>query len=78
MMTDLILKGGEVIDPSRSFRGTADVAVENGMITAVGESIEPNGHTRVLDVSGKLVTPSTLVWPLGSILSPTATPGCWT
>ena len=27
------------------------------MITAVGESIEPNGHTRVLDVSGKLVTP---------------------
>ena len=57
MMTDLILKGGEVIDPSRSFRGKADIAVENGMITAVGESIEPNGHTRVLDVSGKLVTP---------------------
>ena len=27
------------------------------MITAVGEDIEPNGHTRVLDVSGKLVTP---------------------
>ena len=57
MMTDLILKGGEVIDPSRPFRGVADVAVENGMITAVGEGIEPDGHTRVLDVSGKLVTP---------------------
>ncbi len=56
-MTDLILKGGEVIDPSRSFRGRADVAVENGLISAVAEKIEPDEQTRVLDVSGKLVTP---------------------
>ena len=46
MMTDLILTA-----TSRSFRGKADIAVENGMIT--GGELEPNGHTRVLDVSGK-------------------------
>ena len=56
-MTDLILKGGDVIDPSRGPRATLDVAVTDGLISEVAPDIAPDGGARVIDVSGKLVTP---------------------
>ena len=56
-MTDLILKGGDVLDPSRGPRARLDVAVSDGLISEVAPDIPPDGGARVIDVSGKLVTP---------------------
>ena len=56
-MTDLILKGGDVLDPSRGPRARLDVAVADGLVSEVAPDIAPNGAARVIDVSGKLVTP---------------------
>ena len=56
-MTDLILKGGDVLDPSRGPRARLDVAVSDGLISQVAPDIQPDGAARVIDVSGKLVTP---------------------
>ena len=56
-MTDLLLKGGEVIDPSQNLRGKLDVAVTDGAISQVAPNLNPRGVTRVIDVSGKLVVP---------------------
>ena len=56
-MTDLLLKGGEVIDPSQALRGRYDVAVTSGIISQVLPNQMPLTTTKVIDVSGKLVVP---------------------
>ena len=56
-MTDLLLKGGEVLDPSQNIRGAMDVAVTDGAITQVAPNINPRNADRVINVSGKLVVP---------------------
>ena len=57
MAYDLLLKGGEVIDPGWPFRGKADVAIHNGAIAAVQPGIPESDAVRVRDVSGGLVCP---------------------
>lgn len=57
---DLLLTGGTVIDPDAEGemrRLTADVAVAGERIAAVGPSLPRDGARRVVDVSGRLVTP---------------------
>jgi len=54
---DLLLKGGEVIDPGNKLRGQRDVAFSNGKVTAVVENINPDEARQTIDISGKLVTP---------------------
>ncbi|HLN87234.1 MAG TPA: amidohydrolase/deacetylase family metallohydrolase [Candidatus Limnocylindrales bacterium] len=54
---DLLLKGGEVIDPSSNIRGRRDVAFCNGKIAAVAENIAAAEARQTIDVAGKLVTP---------------------
>ena len=56
-MTDLLLKGGEVLDPSQDLRGRLDIAVQDGVISQVAPNIRPSPGTRVVDVGGKLVVP---------------------
>jgi dihydroorotase len=56
-MYDLVLRGGTVIDPSRGLRGQLDVAVEAGSIAEVTAGIDTAGAKRVIDVSGRTVTP---------------------
>ena len=56
-MVDLLLKGGQLIDPSQELRGKLDVAVTDGAISQVAPNISPKGATQVIDVPGKLVTP---------------------
>ena len=51
-MTDLLLKGGEVIDPSQAIRGHLDVAVKDGAISQVAPNISSREAARVIDVSG--------------------------
>ena len=56
-MVDLLLKGGEVIDPARNIRAKLDVAITHGAIAQVASNIAPSASSRVIDVSGKLVVP---------------------
>ena len=52
-MTDLVLKGGRVIDPSQGIDRITDVAFLNGKVSAIGDNLP--GPARV--VSGHIVTP---------------------
>lgn len=54
---DLIITGGDVIDPATGTAGRFDVAVQDGRIAAVAESIPAAGAARVIDATGQLVTP---------------------
>ena len=56
-MYDLLLKGGTVVDPSRDLSGVRDIAVQDGKIAGIATAIAPEEATRVVDVSGKIVTP---------------------
>jgi dihydroorotase len=56
-MYDLVLKGGRVVDPASGLDGILDVAVEHGKIAGVAADIGPTEAARVIDVTGRLVTP---------------------
>ena len=54
---DLVIKGGDVLDPSQSLRGKRDIGIRYGVIEAVEADIPAARALRVLDAGGKLVTP---------------------
>jgi dihydroorotase len=70
---DLLIKGGNVLDPSQSLRGKPDIGIRYGLIEAVEADIPAERALRVLDASGKLVTPGLIdlhchVFPYGSAI----------
>jgi len=70
---DLVVKGGEVVDPSQSLRAKRDVGIRYGMVEALEPDIPAARGLRVLDASGKLVAPGlvdlhTHVYPYGSAI----------
>lgn len=54
---DLVIKGGEVRDPSRNLRRKADVAVRGESIAAIETDIPASSAGQVLDAKGTMVTP---------------------
>jgi N-acyl-D-aspartate/D-glutamate deacylase len=54
-MHDLVIRGGTVVDGTGAPRFVADVAVDGGIITAVGQ-ISASGREEI-DASGKIVAP---------------------
>ena len=54
---DLLVKGGEVIDPHSGFRGRRDLAVLGERIAALEPEIPSSQAVRVIDASGNLVVP---------------------
>src|SRR5579872_2881327 len=54
---DLLIKGGTVIDPGQRLHGVMDVAVKNSKISRVAPNIPADQASRVVNASGKLVTP---------------------
>ncbi|MDP6446147.1 MAG: amidohydrolase/deacetylase family metallohydrolase [Pirellulaceae bacterium] len=56
MTWDILVRGGEVVDPSQSLHKVSDVAIKDGKIAAIGENLA-GAAGRVLDASGLLVTP---------------------
>ena len=54
---DLLLKGGNVIDPRNGINAPMDVAVSGNKIARVAESISPTDAKKTVDVSGFYVTP---------------------
>ncbi|RKR85931.1 dihydroorotase [Micromonospora pisi] len=54
---DLLLTGGDLLDPGTGRVGRYDVAVRDGRIAEVGASLPPGQAAEVVDVGGRLVTP---------------------
>jgi dihydroorotase len=57
MKYDLVLHGATVIDPSQEIHGRFDVAVAGDRIVAVAQRIEAGEAGRLIDLSGKVLTP---------------------
>ena len=57
MNYDILLQGGQVIDPAHGLNAVRDIAIKNGRIAAVAESIAPSAAKQVVSARGKLVTP---------------------
>ena len=54
---DLIVKGGKVVDPSQGISALRDIAISGRKIARIAENIDTTQARRVLDASGKIVTP---------------------
>ncbi len=56
-MSNLLIKGGTVIDGNGTPPQLADVRIKNGVILEVAKNLVPSPNERVFDASGYLVTP---------------------
>ena len=70
---DLLIRGGEVIDPSQNLRARRDVAIRWGRIAALEPSIAPERAAQTIDANGMLVLPGLVdlhahVYPQGSAI----------
>jgi len=70
---DLLIKGGEVFDPTQNLRAKRDIGMRFGKIEALEADIPASRALRVLDASGRLVLPGLVdlhshVYPYGSAL----------
>src|SRR2546427_1623383 len=70
---DLLIKGGEVLDPSQGLRGVRDIGIRNGVIEAVQADIPAERALKVLSATGRLVTPGLVdlhahTFPYGSAI----------
>jgi dihydroorotase len=53
----LVVTGARVLDPAEGVDATVDVRVDDGVIGAIGTSLDRNGH-RVIDGSGLVLAPA--------------------
>ena len=70
---DLLIKGGEVLDPSQNLRAKRDIGIRFGVVEAVAADIPADKALKVLTAAGKLVTPGLIdlhahVFPYGSAI----------
>ena len=70
---DLVIKGGDVVDPSQNLHARRDIGIRNARIAAVEPDIALTAAAQVLDATGKLVTPGLVdlhahVFPQGSAI----------
>ncbi|MDA9549649.1 MULTISPECIES: amidohydrolase/deacetylase family metallohydrolase [unclassified Bradyrhizobium] len=70
---DLVIRGGEVLDPSQSLRARRDIGIRWGTIEAVQETIPAERAQKSIDAAGKLVMPGLIdlhchVYPYGSAI----------
>ena len=54
---DILLRQGEVIDPSQSLHGTRDVGIRDGKIARIAEQLKDCTATHVVDARGLYVVP---------------------
>src|SRR3979411_1070808 len=60
---DLVIKGGDVLDPSQSLRGNRDIGIRWGTIEAIEADIPAARASKTIEASGKLVTPGLIDLP---------------
>jgi dihydroorotase len=70
---DLVVKGGEVLDPSQNLRARRDIGIRYGLIEAIEAEIPKERADKTIDATGKLVTPGLVdlhahVYPYGSAI----------
>ena len=70
---DLLIKGGELLDPGQGLRAKRDLGVRYGKIEAVEADIPAARALRVLDAKGRIVIPGLIdlhshVYPYGSAI----------
>ena len=70
---DLLIKGGDVLDPSQGLRGKRDIGIRFGLVAEVANDIPAERAERVLNATGKLVTPGLIdlhahTFPYGSAI----------
>src|SRR5262245_5214246 len=70
---DLLIHGGEVLDPSQRLRGRRDVGIRWGRIAGLEAQIAPERALQTIDATGKIVVPGLVdlhahVFPMGSAL----------
>ena len=70
---DLVIKGGEVLDPSGSLRAKRDIGIRHGLIEAVEADIPVARAIRTIDAANRLVVPGLIdlhahVYPYGSAI----------
>lgn len=56
-MSKLLLKGGRVVDPTRSLDDVRDVRLVDGTVAEIGAELDASDDTRVLDCAGLVVAP---------------------
>src|SRR5262245_46813351 len=54
---DLVIKGGDVLDPSQRLSGKRDIGIRYGVIEALEADIPAARANRVLNAGGRLVVP---------------------
>ena len=54
---DLLLTGGNVLDPAQGIDGRRDIAFKDGLVAEVSERIDVAKAANSVDVTGKLITP---------------------
>jgi dihydroorotase len=57
MTFDLVVRGGEVVDPGSGLSGRLDVGIRDGLIAAVDRALPTEGVGATLDAAGQIVTP---------------------
>ena len=80
MASDLVIKGGRVLDGSGTPAIEADVAVKDGRIEAVDRNLDTDG-ARVIDAGGLVVSPGFIDihthYDAQVFWDPALTPSCW-
>jgi dihydroorotase len=54
---DLVLKGGRILDPANGVDRVADLAIRDGLVAAIEDTIAPERAKQIVDVSDLVVTP---------------------
>ncbi|MCE5281761.1 MAG: amidohydrolase/deacetylase family metallohydrolase [Deltaproteobacteria bacterium] len=54
---DLVIRGGEVLDPSQNLRARRDVGIRNAVVAALEPEIPASMGKQVIDAGGRLVLP---------------------
>jgi dihydroorotase len=57
MKYDLLLAGGDVLDPAGGLRGLMDIGIAGGKIMAVAPLLTTADPRRTISAKGRLVTP---------------------
>jgi len=70
---DLLIKGGEVVDPSQNLHAVRDVGIRYGLVEAIQADIPAERAVRVINASGRLVAPGLVdlhahTFPYGSAI----------
>jgi dihydroorotase len=57
MSTTVLIRGGRVVDPAQGLDKITDVLLQDGKVSEIADAIDPDRADKVVDASGKIVTP---------------------